>query len=230
MNSGRTWKSGQPTSEIQAYGLWMCSRGDQIHGWGQKMLISGGKFLEVQGVSQAITNMPIHLLGRWTRARVGKGRTLAIRMYPKEGRIRRFRELDWKLIQPTWGMKWVLGYGSMPDGPLVSVGAGFKCTPSNCNEAHQLLGDLWGIFDSILFCCVPFAILSNNFHRDFSPSFFFSHCHCLSSDLLSLRFGLLQHPFHWPPCFSSSLIHPSYSGTILFPEHGCQQIIHLLKQ
>lgn len=69
------------------------------------MLTSGGKFLEVQGVSQAITNMPIYLLGRWTRARVGKGRTLAISMYPKRGRIHRYRELDWKLIQPTWGMK-----------------------------------------------------------------------------------------------------------------------------
>lgn len=50
------------------------------------MLILGGKFLEVQAVSQAITNMPIHLLGRWTRASVGRGRTLVISMYPKKGR------------------------------------------------------------------------------------------------------------------------------------------------
>lgn len=50
------------------------------------MLILGGKFLEIQAVGQAITNMPIHFLGRWTRARVGRGRLLVISMYPKKGR------------------------------------------------------------------------------------------------------------------------------------------------
>lgn len=50
--------------------------------------------------------------------------------------MHRFRQLDWKLIQPTWGKKWVSGYGSMQDGPPVSVRAGFKYKPSNYNEAH----------------------------------------------------------------------------------------------